>query len=174
MRLAVALVAILGCARLESSSASNDANHLELRMVELINEERAARGLAAFVHSPSLSDAGRDYSAIMAAERRLSHDLKGSFRDRIRGALANVCLAGENVSKDITIDYSLANLMASPSHRANLLSEQFTTIGVGIARGEDDHLYITQEFARLCAKGAKPERSSEYPHSIRSILLSRR
>jgi uncharacterized protein YkwD len=159
MRLAVALVAILGCARLESTSTSNDVNDLELRMLELINEERAARELSVFVYSPALSDAGRDYSAIMAAERRLSHDLKGSFRDRIRGALDNVCLAGENVSKDITIDYSLANLLASPPHRANLLSEQFTTIGIGIVRGTDDHLYITQEFARLCPKGKRPRRT---------------
>jgi uncharacterized protein YkwD len=160
MRLAVVLVVVLGCARLESSSTRNDQNDVELRMLELINEEREARGLAPFVYSPALSDAARDYSSIMASQRRLSHDLKGSFRDRIRGAVPNLCLAGENVSKDITVDYSLANLLASPPHRANLLNDKFNLLGVGIVRGSDDHLYITQEFAQACAR-TKRKRSSE-------------
>jgi uncharacterized protein YkwD len=161
MKLAVALLAVLGCASLEWSAPKNDANDLELRMVELVNEEREARGLAPFLYSPALSDAARDYSALMAAQRRLSHDLKGSFRDRIQGVVPNLCLAGENVSKDLTIDYSLANLLASPPHRANLLNDKFNLVGIGIVRGSDDHLYITQDFAQTCAKRTKRKRSSE-------------
>jgi uncharacterized protein YkwD len=40
--------------------------------------------------------------------------------------------------------------MLSEGHRANLLSETFTLIGIGIVEGEDGFLYITQEFARPC------------------------
>ena len=78
--------------------------------------------------------------------------------DRIRVALPDTCTFGENLSKHTTIDYSLGDLMMSEGHRANLLSDRFTLIGIGIVRGEDGFLYITQEFARPCdppPKGSK-------------------
>ena len=119
-------------------------------MAELINVEREARGLTPFALSPALSDVARAYSARMASRREVHHDLANPPDQRIRSGLPDTCTFGENISKHTSIDYSLGDLMMSEGHRANLLSETFTLIGIGIVEGEDGFLYITQEFARPC------------------------
>jgi uncharacterized protein YkwD len=151
------LSAALGCQSTEPPEG-NDVSGLEARMAELIDVEREARGLPPFAFSPALSEVARKYSARMAAARSVQHDLENPVEERIRAAHPDTCTFGENVSKHTSIDYSLGDLMASPGHRANILSERFTRIGVGIARGADGFLYITQEFARPCdspPKGSK-------------------
>lgn len=131
---------------------------LERRMVELVNIERVARALPPFALSLDLTEAARQYSRIMAARGRVSHDFDGSVEDRIRSAEPETCRFGENVSKHTSVDYSIGDLMLSEGHRSNLLNEEFTRIGIGIAEGEDGFLYITQEFATPCDTPArKPE-----------------
>jgi uncharacterized protein YkwD len=137
------LVSALAC-------QSTELRDLETRMVELINIEREGRGLAPLAVSPALTEVAREYSARMAAEQRVHHELENPVEDRIRAALPDTCTFGENISKHTTIDYSLGDLLLSEGHRANLLSDRFTLIGVGIVRGGDGFLYITQEFARPC------------------------
>ena len=149
---ALLVIAALSC-------QSNESRDLENRMAELINIEREARGLQPLAVSPALADAARAYSGRMAALRRVHHDLANPVEDRIRGALPNICTFGENISKHTTIDYSLGDLMLSEGHRANLLNDRFTLIGIGIVRGEDGFLYITQEFARPCDPPKKRRRS---------------
>jgi uncharacterized protein YkwD len=131
-------------------SGNEATEELERRMAELVNVEREARGLAPFEVSTALAEVGRAYSAKMAAVRRVQHDLENTVEERIRAVLPDTCTFGENVSKHTSIDYSLGDLLSSPGHRGNLLSDRFTQIGIGIARGEDGFLYITQEFARPC------------------------
>jgi uncharacterized protein YkwD len=140
-------------------SRSEPLVELELRMAEFINVEREARGLAHFEFSAALAEVGREHSAKMAAAHRVHHDLEKSVEERIHTALPDTCTFGENVSKHTSIDYSLGDLLMSPGHRGNLLSERFTQIGIGIARGADGFLYITQEFARPCDR--PPERAKK-------------
>jgi len=145
-------------------SANESLPQLELRMAELVNVEREARGQAPLAFSPALADVGREYSAKMAEARRVHHDLDRPVEERIMAALPDTCTFGENLSKHTTIDYSLGDLMVSPGHRANILSERFTQIGVGIARGADGFLYITQEFANPCDRPAKgSKRRKDFP-----------
>jgi uncharacterized protein YkwD len=136
-------------------SADESVPELELWMAELVNVEREARGLALLAFSPALADVGRQYSAKMADARRVHHDLDRPVEERILAALPDTCTFGENLSKHTTIDYSLGDLMVSTGHRANLLSERFTLIGIGIARGADGFLYITQELVRPCDRAPK-------------------
>ena len=156
MSRALLLSAALSC-QSPAPPRESDLGELETRMAELVNVEREARGLAPFAFSPALADVGREYSAKMAEARRVHHDLDRPVEERIMAALPDTCTFGENLSKHTTIDYSLGDLMVSPGHRANILSERFTQIGVGIARGADGFLYISQEFARPCdpPKGSK-------------------
>ena len=151
------LSAALSC---QSGAPQEDAllKELEIRMAELVNVEREARGRAPLSFSPVLADVGREYSAKMAERRNVHHDLDRPMEERIAAALPDICTFGENLSKHTTIDYSMGDLMVSPGHRANILNERFTLIGVGIARGTDGFLYITQELARPCdppPKGSK-------------------
>jgi uncharacterized protein YkwD len=119
-------------------------------MRELVNVEREARGLPPLEASPALAGVGRSYSARMAEARTVNHDLDRTVEERILRVLPDTCTFGENLSKHTSVDYSIGDLMMSPGHRANILSDRFTLMGVGIARGDDGFLYITQEFARPC------------------------
>ncbi len=153
MGLAILAVTFVSC-----QPANESVVELELRMAELVNVEREARGLPPLAFSAALAGVGRDYSAKMAGARRVHHDFDRPIEERVLAALPDTCTFGENLSKHTTIDYSLGDLMVSPGHRANLLSERFTLIGIGIARGADGFLYIAQEFARPCdppPKGSK-------------------
>ncbi len=149
MHRALLLSAALSC-QSPAPPEENDVQGLEMRMAELVNVEREARGLSALALSPALTELGRAYSAKMAKARIVHHELDKPVEDRILAALPKTCTFGENLSKHTTIDYSLGDLLASPGHRANLLSDRFTLLGIGIVRGEDGFLYITQEFARPC------------------------
>jgi uncharacterized protein YkwD len=148
---ALVLAAALSCqGQGEAPSGRDDVRALEARMAELVNLEREARGLPALALSLALTELGRAYSARMANAQTVHHELDAPVEDRILAALPGTCTFGENLSKHTTIDYSMGDLMASPGHRANLLSDRFTLIGIGIVHGEDGFLYITQEFARPC------------------------
>jgi uncharacterized protein YkwD len=146
----LALALGLSCA----GAAPVEDLELELRMAELINVEREARGIAPLALSVGLSEVARRHSVRMARARKADHGLGPPLENRILAVRPDVCTFGENVSRHTSIDYSLGDLMQSKGHRGNLLSAQFTEIGVGIVRGGDGYLYITQNFIRPCDKRA--------------------
>ena len=63
------------------------------------------------------------------------------------------------ITKHYTIQYAVGDLMGSPGHRGNLLDTNYTGIGIGIAKGEDGFLYITQDFVGFCKK--KPMKNKQ-------------
>jgi uncharacterized protein YkwD len=128
----------------------DDISELERRMFELINVERDARGVAPLESNPKLAKVARDYSQRMVETGRVNHEVDRPMEDRILDVLPKTCMFGENVSKHTSVDYSLADLMTSEGHRGNVLNPDYTTIGIGIVRGDGEFLYITQEFARPC------------------------
>ncbi len=127
-----------------------DSTELERRMVELVNVERDARGIPPLELHPKLTELARNYSQRMAATGRVDHELDRPMEERIRKVLPNTCMFGENVSKNTSVDYALSDLMTSEGHRDNVLHPDYEMVGVGIVWGEDDYLYITQEFSRPC------------------------
>ena len=118
-------------------------------MVARINVEREARGIPPLERRRELTAIARSYSRRMAAIGKVKHEMDRPVEERIKDALPNSCMFGENVSKHTNIEYSIGDMMASEGHRENLLDTRFEALGVGIVRG-DDFLYFTLEFARLC------------------------
>ena len=132
------------------ASPIEDLVALELQMVELINVEREARGIPPLERKSELAAIARTYSRRMAATGKVNHKMDRPVEERIKDALPNSCMFGENVSKHTNIEYSIGDMMASVGHRENLLDTRFEMLGVGIARGDDGFLYFTLEFARPC------------------------
>lgn len=133
-------------------TAGEDLVNLERRMLELVNLEREARGLRPLAPLRALAEVARRHSRSMAEAGEASHEAGGqTLEQRIRGALDDACQSAENIGKHINVDYALADLLASPGHRANLLNPVFTGIGIGIAR-RGGFLFITQDFVRFCEK----------------------
>ncbi len=152
-----AVAVILVALAIQTSGKTEPVEALELEMVRLVNVERQARGLPVLEFISPLAAAARKHSEIMLASGNFSHEAGGSTMEaRTRKVLTNVCWFGENITKHFTIQYAVGDLMGSPGHRGNLLDTDFTGIGIGIAKGEDGFLYITQDFIGFCKK--KPMR----------------
>ena len=119
---------------------------LERQVAELVNQERAAYGLAPLTLSVQLSDGARLKSQDMRDNRYFDHNSPtyGSPYDMMGSLGITYAAAGENIAMGYATAEAVVNAwMNSPGHRANILSENFTQIGVGhVADGN----YWTQWF----------------------------
>jgi uncharacterized protein YkwD len=121
---------------------------LEIKMLELVNEERFKNGLPPLKSDPELTDVARAHSKDMFAKGYFAHeslDGKSPF-DRMREAHVKFTSAGENLALAQTLEIAHTNLMNSPGHRANILHPSFGRLGIGIVDGGFYGLMISQEF----------------------------
>ena len=122
----------------------------ESKILEQTNQERKKKDLPPLKHNPLLSRVARAHSANMGKQMKMEHTLDGkSPFDRMREAGYQFRRAGENVAfgypKMPTMDIIRA-WMESKGHRENILSTDYTEIGVGAAEGMDGKIYYTQVF----------------------------
>jgi uncharacterized protein YkwD len=122
----------------------------ENRMLQLLNQARAAHGLPALSADPDLQSAARDHSQDMYRRAYFSHvtpDRRTPF-DRIRAAGVVYVTAGENIAYAPDVDDAETGLLDSPEHRANILNADFKRVGIGVYRGLDGYEEMfTQDFA---------------------------
>ena len=125
----------------------------ERRVLELTNIERAKHGLAPLIWHDQLGTAARAHSDDMAQNNFLSHaGSDGSTpAQRIEQAgVTGLRAWGENVARgQLTPEAMVQSWMNSAGHRANILNENFTHLGVGFAEipGTQFVTYGTQKFA---------------------------
>lgn len=120
----------------------------EQAMLTLINHERTTRGLQPLTLNPAARDVARAYSRRMLAEGYFSHidnDHHNPF-DRMRDGHVSFGAAGENLALAPTLALAHQGLMNSPGHRANILSTQYRTVGIGIIDAGPYGLMVSQEF----------------------------
>lgn len=135
----------------------------EQLMWKLVNRDRIDPSSAAETRGRArplqwddrLAEVARQHSEEMALHNFFSHQgLDGSL-PHIRVSRAGIewTSVGENIAKFPDISAAEAGFMDEPrfqqNHRSNILNPTFTHVGIGIARGADGLLYITQEFATL-------------------------
>ena len=100
--------------------------------------------------------AARSHSIDMAERRYFGHDSPAGDTpaDRVRMMGINYEELAESLYRDDSSDVEtlpnrvVKGWLASPSHRANLLSPRFRIAAVGIARSDDGKIYVTQDFIR--------------------------
>ena len=121
---------------------------LEQRMLDLVNQERAAAGLRPLAPDPELTEVARQHSTDMFARGYFAHDTPEGLSpfDRMRAANVRFLTAGENLALAPTLSVAHTGLMNSPGHRENILRPQFGRVGIGIMDGGLRGLMISQEF----------------------------
>ena len=120
----------------------------EVAMLVLLNHERTTRGLQALTLNTKARTVARAYSTEMFARGFFSHispEGKNPF-DRMRAAGISFDSAGENLALAPTLALAHEGLMKSPGHRANILSVNYRTVGIGIINGGPYGLMVTQDF----------------------------
>jgi uncharacterized protein YkwD len=145
LSLAAAPAASAACANAGASAETTTERVLVRATLCVLNAQRARHDLSALRLNRKLSTAARRHSRAMVRERFFSHDSPSgaSFVERIRatGYLtgASSWSVGENIaygSGSRSTPRSIGRAwMNSPGHRANILSESFRQVGIGIASG---------------------------------------
>ena len=128
----------------------DDLTANEQQLLDLTNQSRANSGLSMLRMDPRLCRAARLHSANMARLNSMSHNLEGkSHQHRTMEAGYPSGMVAENIC------YSQGNPQAaintwlnSSGHRANMLSYQYSDLGVGIGYSNNGQPYYTQVFGR--------------------------
>ena len=127
-------------------SGGTSASSYEQQVVTLVNAERAKYGLAALTLDETLCGYARVKSQDMHDQGYFSHTSPtyGSPFDMMRSFGVSYRSAGENIAMGYsTPEAVVAAWMNSEGHRANILSANYTTLGVGYVA---DGGYWTQWF----------------------------
>lgn len=128
-------------------SVTNYGSEYADRVLELVNKERAKAGLTPLVIDSKLQYVATEKSKDMAISDYFSHTSPnyGSPFDMMKSFGVTYRAAGENIAMGYkTPEAVMDGWMNSPGHKANILSDNFGKIGIGIYFG--DSVYWTQMF----------------------------
>ncbi|MBM7097427.1 LysM peptidoglycan-binding domain-containing protein [Bacillus sp. H-16] len=132
-----------------SEQTSSELSEFEQEVVRLTNEERAQHGLPELEIAEDVSEVARDKSADMRDNNYFDHNspTHGSPFDMMRSYGVDYNAAGENIAAgQQTPEQVVDAWMNSQGHRENILSSNYTEIGVGHVEGGQYGHYWTQMF----------------------------
>jgi uncharacterized protein YkwD len=111
----------------------------------MINAARATESLAPLRRDPELDVLAFAHARSMAELRRLAHDTgSGDASARVEEAGLGLYRVGENVAHAATLERAHRAVWMSPSHRANLLFDQFNLVGVGVTSDPTGNLWVCE------------------------------
>jgi uncharacterized protein YkwD len=105
-------------------------------MILLVNQARLQAGLSPYAVDPVLMRLAQKRAQALAQSGVFTHDLPGLGLPLAMEEAAGMHAWGmgaENLAEAANVSMAFLLLMASPLHRANLLSPTETRIGVGVA-----------------------------------------
>jgi uncharacterized protein YkwD len=106
----------------------------ERRLLRLVNQERARRGLTPLRLDATLTEVGREYLQRMLVGDFFSHHGPERPDVRLRARGVRYARMGEDLAQAGDAPGALAALMASPGHKANLLHPRYHRVGVAALR----------------------------------------
>lgn len=153
-------------ARAAANAMTIDESDPRRALLDLLNRERAARGLRQVVEAPELDAVASAHSRDMTASHFFGHlsPTTGNPSDRVRAAGYRLALFGENVAKAPTISEAHAMLLTSPGHLANIVNGAFSHVGLGIERDPNPSapsLLVTELFAAYPSPISDPGAAAE-------------
>lgn len=121
----------------------------ETRMLDLLNQERASRGLKPLVRDATIDAVARSHAFDMLRRGYFAHETPEGTTpfDRMRDGNIRFNTAGENLALAPTVMLAHQGLMDSPGHRANILRPEFGRVGIGAALADGRGRMFTQNFA---------------------------
>ena len=122
---------------------------VEKQVQVMVNNERAKVGLSPLALNLQLSTMARSKSQDMIDKGYFSHQSPtyGSPFDMMKSFGFTYMSAGENIAEgQSTAIEIMTSWMNSPGHKANILSNNYSDIGVELAIKTDGTCYWTQDF----------------------------
>ncbi|MDQ6419281.1 S-layer homology domain-containing protein [Paenibacillus sp. LHD-117] len=137
-------------ARKASALGEKERTAMEQGLFDLVNAERAQRGIGVLKWDSLAGSAARAHSADMMKKNYFSHkSLSGkSPFDRMKAVGIKYTLAAENIAagfpNSIFAHYMLLN--SKTGHRETILNGKFGRLGTGVAFGGSYGIYYTQDY----------------------------
>lgn len=131
-----------------NSSSTSGLTADEAKAFKLLNADRAANGLPALKVNMSLVRLAENYAQDMINRKYFSHynpEGQSPF-DRMKQAGISYRYAGENLAINSDVTAAEKAFMNSSGHRANILSPNYTEVGVGVRYDSAGSVYVVQEF----------------------------
>ena len=154
--LAVLLLLMLACGGgnggLPGRDFPTDAQ-VEADSFALINQDRREHGRQELILDEKLTVIARIHSGDMRDRNYLSHTTPDgkTLADRLKSDGISFRLAGENIERTMNITepagFANTSFLNDEEHRSNLLNNQFTRVGVGVAHSGTTY-WITQDFIK--------------------------
>ena len=121
---------------------------LEDSMFAIINAQRREHKLPPLLRSQSIAVAARKHSLDMSKRGFFGHINPDGWdvAKRLNNAGIWYVSCAENVAKTFSIINAHKGFMESKGHRDNMLDRSFTHSGIGVYRGSDGFLCITQNY----------------------------
>jgi len=116
---------------------------------DLVNRSRLEAGRQPLTHDSALADVARAHSADMMTGQFVGHrsPTTGLLTNRLQSTGYRSVSRGENVALNGSLFDAHAGLMWSLGHRKNILSPEFTHLGIGVVHGSRGW-YVTEVFTR--------------------------
>jgi uncharacterized protein YkwD len=141
------------------------ANRERSIWLRLINEFRARYKLPALILDDAITNFSQAYAQRMAQENFFGHtDPQGRSPDARRIAAGLSLPVGENLARDSETVYAHEGLLRSATHRANILGEDWSRVGLGIALDARNNMLFAQHFS------ASPLTSATLPAERQRLL----
>lgn len=131
-----------------ANTSSSTLTAQEKEMLRLVNEARAKNNVAPLSIDMELTNVARIKSQDMIDNKYFSHysPKYGSPFDMMKSFGIKYVKAGENIAGNQSVQNAHNSLMNSPGHRKNILSPDYTHIGIGIKKGGTYGNMFTQMF----------------------------
>jgi uncharacterized protein YkwD len=115
----------------------------------MVNAARSSEGIGAIQREKRLDQLAQAHALALLSARRVAHDLgDGDPEARVAAAGLELSAVGENVAHAASVAAAHRALWNSPSHRSNILSAYFDSIGIGVASDADGSVWVTELFGR--------------------------
>jgi uncharacterized protein YkwD len=131
-----------------TTTSSSGLTADEQQAFKLLNADRTANGLPALRNDSRLNALAEAYAKDMINRNFFSHtnpEGQSPF-DRMKAAGIAYSYAGENIAINTSPSAAEIAFMNSTGHRANILSPNYSDVGLGVARSANGSLYVVQEF----------------------------
>lgn len=116
--------------------------------LKLLNDDRKKRNLAPLQFNSHLSKLAESYARDMIDRDFFSHrnpEGQSPF-DRMQERQIIFNYAGENIAFNESVYAAQQAFMHSPKHKANILNQNYTQVGIGVVKSSTGRVYVVQEF----------------------------
>ncbi|MBI2031344.1 MAG: hypothetical protein HYT08_01895 [Candidatus Levybacteria bacterium] len=146
------------------------------QLLTFVNQKRQENGLPALSLSSELAAAAQNKAKDMFAKDYWAHnspDGKSPWAF-FKEANYNYVYAGENLARGFSTSEEVTNAwMASPDHRANILSQNYSEVGFAVEIGNlngEETVLVVQELGSRVYAGTSPEIVTEKSVSTSAIV----